>query len=702
MKKHAKCKLRFLNIFGIALIAVTIYLIAGNNVTRAAAKKATISGCPSTTIYKTPDKNEGYVTTSNGSTIILPSGYEVLILDETTFDGNALYQISFVYNTDETYTGYIYKKYVKPYAATGVMSDAEFEQYLANQGFPESYKTYLRAIHEQHPLWVFEAQHTNLDWAASVAAESVPGKNLIPNTSPTSWKSMESGAYNSATNTWVVFDGSTWVTASKDLIAYYMDPRNFLNDVNIFQFEVLSYDASYQTAEGIETILDRSFMDCSYVDTDGWAATYAEAFIYAAEQSGVSPYHLASRALQEVGYNGSSSVTGTVAGYEGIFNFYNIGATSSSNPVINGLEFAKQYNGDYFLPWNTKWKAIAGGAIYLGKRYINVGQDTLYLQKFNVQGTNPYNHQYMTNVQAPSAEAGRLADAYATSLDRAIVFKIPVYRNMPEANAELPTDTGIQIESSALSFIEVEGYTLTPAFSSDIYEYSVSLPEGVYGVNINAAALSQSATIDGTGFAKLEDGDNLVQITVSTSSGKTSTYKVKLSVPYGNYTIRGEQYAVDADSFVLQKIKSADGTSSTYMYGFEVGESVAAALGKMKPMNCTLRIVNSDRTKNDGIVATGNILQICTNDGSEVLQEILLVVFGDTSGDGIIDGKDMLYMYRHILGIATLDSAYAEAGDVRWDTLNQDAQGAKTSDITGVDMLYVQRHLLGISSISQK
>lgn len=43
----------------------------------------------------------------------------------------------------------------------------------------------------------------------------------------------------------------------------------------------------------------------------------------------------------EVGRNGSGSVSGTVEGYEGYYNFYNIGATAGTNPVLNGLKYAR-------------------------------------------------------------------------------------------------------------------------------------------------------------------------------------------------------------------------------------------------------------------------------------------------------------------------------------------------------------------------
>lgn len=138
----------------------------------------------------------------------------------------------------------------------------------------------------------------------------------------------------------------------------------------------------------------------------------------------------------------SSSVSGKVAGYEGIYNFYNIGAnnsTVSGGAIANGLSWASTGT-TYLRPWNSPYKSIVGGASYIGKNYINVGQNTLYLQKFNVTSKNRYSHQYMANVEAPNSEATKTSTAYGTEKDdMSIVFSIPVYNNMPEAPCSVPS-----------------------------------------------------------------------------------------------------------------------------------------------------------------------------------------------------------------------------------------------------------------------
>ena len=62
--------------------------------------------------------------------------------------------------------------------------------------------------------------------------------------------------------------------------------------------------------------------------------TYGELILKAGQTSYVSAYHLASRIKQEVGpFLSHGSISGTVEGYEGFYNFYNIGATSSTTQM---------------------------------------------------------------------------------------------------------------------------------------------------------------------------------------------------------------------------------------------------------------------------------------------------------------------------------------------------------------------------------
>lgn len=291
-----------------------------------------------------------------GKKVSIAKKAAVTIVSDVAVKSTRWYKLRFNYK-GKTYTGYSNAKYVKlakkpvtKKVAVVAMSDAQFEQAMKNEGFPESYKQSLRALHSAYPYWQFKAYKTGLDWNTAVTEESKTGVNLISNARAKAWKSTEKDAYDASTGKWKVFDGSTWVAASKAAVAYFMDPRNYLNDRSIYMFELLEYQSQYQTKSGVNTILSNTpFYNkkFSYTDVNTGAAKtmyYVTAFMEAAKISKASPYHLASRVKQEVVTSAtttSTAVTGTVSSYPGIYNFYNIGATSSSTPVLNGLKWAE-------------------------------------------------------------------------------------------------------------------------------------------------------------------------------------------------------------------------------------------------------------------------------------------------------------------------------------------------------------------------
>ena len=321
--------------------------------------------------------------------------------------------------------------------------------------FPDSYKPYLEELSKNHPNWEFIPLYTNLDWNYVISEENKFGKNLVPINYSDNWKNKTPGQYN------VEIDAG-WVDSSKEAVMYLMDPRNFLNEVRIFQFEELSYNSSTNNIEGIEKILyGTEFYNkkVSYLNSSGesilTSSKYSDLILKASKTSYVSSYHIASRIKQEVGpFLSHKSISGDVSGYKGLYNFYNIGATSSSEPlgaIKNGLRYARDGNGasestkkKYLIPWNTKEKSITGGAIFIGSSYINKGQNTIYLQKFDVYdktGDGLFWHQYMTNVLAPYSESKSIYNGYSKMgmLDNSLSFIIPIYNNMPDIMQESPS-----------------------------------------------------------------------------------------------------------------------------------------------------------------------------------------------------------------------------------------------------------------------
>lgn len=483
-------------------------------------------------------------------------GDSLTILSETTDSSGAKwYKISC-----GNLTGYVSAAYVQlTSSGSQGSSDADFESYMTKQGFPESYKPYLRKLHEQHPKWIFTAQKLGVDWSTALKEECVVGRNLVHSSALASWKSMEKGAYDFNGGYWYGLDGS-WVAASKEIIMYYMDPRNFLNDTYIFMFENQSYDPSYQTESGVKTILADTFMSGSYTCPDTKKKyTYSQTFMDAAKKSGVSPYHLASRCRNEQGVNGAPQSLGTVKGYENYFNFFDIQAyaTSTMTAAEMGCKYAKTTNPTYLLPWTNQYKSIVGGSIFLGTGYITKGQDTLYLQKFDMVdgGNGLYYHQYMTCVFGQANEAISLKNAYSQDiLNSAMEFKIPVYNNMPDKLCPKPTSSGDN--NNYLKSLSVSGTSISPKFDKFTASYAAKVNAEVSSVTVNANPLGKSAKVSGKGKVSLKTGENTVKVTCTAASGVKRTYTIKITRKAASQTLQqgdvnGDKYLTVVDALLM-------------------------------------------------------------------------------------------------------------------------------------------------------
>lgn len=483
-------------------------------------------------------------------------GDSLTILSETTDSSGAKwYKISC-----GSVTGYVSAAYVQlTSSGSQGSSDADFESYMTKQGFPESYKPYLRTLHEQHPKWIFTAQKLGVDWNTALKEECVVGRNLVHSSALASWKSMEKGAYDFNGGYWYGLDGS-WVAASKEIIMYYMDPRNFLNDTYIFMFENQSYDPSYQTESGVKTILADTFMSRSYTCPDTKKKyTYSQTFMDAAKKSGVSPYHLASRCRNEQGVNGAPQSLGTVKGYENYFNFFDIQAyaTSTMTAAEMGCKYAKTTNPTYLLPWTNQYKSIVGGSIFLGTGYITKGQDTLYLQKFDMVdgGNGLYYHQYMTCVFGQANEAISLKNAYSQDiLNSAMEFKIPVYNNMPDKLCPKPTSSGDN--NNYLKSLSVSGTSISPKFDKFTTSYTAKVNAEVSSVTVNANPLGKSAKVSGNGKVSLKTGENTVKVTCTAASGVKRTYTIKITRKAASQTLQqgdvnGDKYLTVVDALLM-------------------------------------------------------------------------------------------------------------------------------------------------------
>ena len=628
-------------------------------------KKGTVTGVTTTLNFR-KEPVSGTVIAS------LRNGQSGEILDEKTVSGDKWYKMDV-----NDLIGWAHSDYIKVTTVT-IDEDDEFEAHLVKEGFPDSYKAALRKLHAQYPNWVFEAQQTGLKWSDVIKAESKVGVNTVHNSSVASWKSTAAGAYNWGTNKWVEKDSGGWVSASEAIVKYYMDPRNFLDDTYIFQFLKHSYNAEKYTDAELSEIKSglQKMVQGTFLAGKCGKKTYVSVLMSVGAKQGVSPYTLASMILQEHGIDGKgSSISGTVKGYEGYYNYFNIGAyaTESLTAVQRGLVYAKG-SGSYERPWNTREKSISGGAQFYAEGYVKKGQDTTYLKKFNVQGN--FSHQYMTNVGGAASEGKLMSNAYdSNAREGKLVFKIPVYTSMPSTPCAKPTSN--KNPNYMLKSLTVTEQSLTPSFEYDVYGYSLIVDYEVKSLSVSAKAVAKTSTVSGTGTHALAVGKNTIKVTCKSESGTSKVYTIQV-VRKDNPiepTIKTSAYDLNQDK-TITGITSFPVTAKTFMEKFTVS-------------NGSMKVLNAGGETVSGNVGTGHKLVLYNSEGTKKA-EYAIVIYGDANGDGAVNARDLLAIQKNNIRIKKLSGAYVTAADVNRD-----------GTVNARDLLAVQKHNINVKKIEQ-
>ena len=613
------------------------------------------------------------------------TGAELDLIDDNIASGNGCDAVWYKASYNGT-TGYICSEFasIKTIKEIDPADYEDYTAYLKELGFPDSYIPNLIKLHNAHPTWQFKVFSTDLDFTYMNNLEYTDlgkGWSLIEDTGRyiDGYKSTESWSYNYLTDIFYHdFDGggSNWYAPRKDVIAYYMDPRNFITEKQIFMFETLSYNASYQTRDGVEAILKNTFMT-GYANSEQ-TKTYVDAFMDAASEYNISPYLLVSRVIQEVGANGSTIVSGTVSGYEGYYNFYNIKATGSQSQIItNGLKYAKEKG------WNSPYKAILGGAEFLAKDYINVGQDTLYLQKWDLIVPKPGRHQYMQNIEAPYYEAIKTYNSYNNrgALGNSFAFSIPVYKNMPDKTS-LPSSKN---PNNYLSSLSVNGSYLFEEPTTNT-TFDLVLDATTNSIEIEATKINGAANIEGTGSVSIPNEKQTINIVVTAGNGDKRTYKINITKKQPE-TSNDDTPALDISEILrLLNIKN-DGT---YFYGYEINTNVSTIIKSITDKESKAIVTYTDKNNNNktsGIVASGDKLKIKTDREEKTYT---LIIYGDVNGDGKIAATDYVLIKNHIMDVKKLNDFEKLCADVNRD-----------NKVLATDYVAIKNHIMDVKKITQ-
>ena len=326
---------------------------------------------------------------------------------------------------------------------------------LRAKGFPEEYLTGLCALKLAHPTWEFEVldvtgisrqKGKNYDFSYVVEEEwQVAGRSLVS-------ARKEYGAYVEAGSD--LYD-SGFYRANREAVAYFLDARNFLSEEGVFQFLVLTGGEDVPPSE-VEKLLEGCAALTVGKDLPGGLSGF---LIQLGKEYDINPLQLATRLRQEQGSEGNALLTGSVGSFlggedrhlDGFYNPFNLSASGKGEGQIyrSGAEYASSRG------WDTLEKGLRGGAEKLAQEYVGKFQNTLYLQKWNVDarsegpgGSRNFWAQYMQNIGAAKTEADFLAKSLkATSAP--LHFLIPVYENMPSQACPDPAGGACAVFASA-------------------------------------------------------------------------------------------------------------------------------------------------------------------------------------------------------------------------------------------------------------
>lgn len=498
-------------------------------------------------------------------------------------------------------------------------------------------------LKSKYPNWEFKILYTDLDWKDVILNEYVGHasgpRNMI----------QAVGNYQEA---WICslcnYQNGNWRCASQDAIKYIMDPRNSLNETDIFQFEELTNNTANKDA--IKKIVEGTFLQ-----------GHATEILNSANNTNINAYYIVARLLQEQSSKGSVLSDGS----RGYFNPFNIQANGNTDQevITNGINYAKSQG------WDTLEKGITGGINFLAKEYIKKGQNTLYLQKFDVESSanGLYWHQYMQNLLASQSEGRTLRNTYKDikAINSSHTFIIPVYKNMPSKACDKPNSSS-----------------------------SSSLSGDIVRVNVTNSLNLRNAP-NGTVIGYLYKDELVTRIEKATArNGKTYWDKVRKSDGTEGYVARETDVDESQYKLYLIPVKEENDTSETSTLD-EINTSSIKVKNSNKEITIASNITVQDIVKALGKVTVkdknGQIINGATKvgTGATVNKAYKVIKKGDVNGDGEINSADLLGIQKHLLGVKNLmNTIYGAGADVN-----------KDGTINSADLLKIQKYLLGVSNI---
>ena len=542
------------------------------------------------------------------------------------------------------------------------------------QKYPQI-KEMIESLKKEHPNWNFKILYTDLEWNEVIENEYVghgaSPRNLVPTSS-------------SYAGEWIcpicgdtTYDSGKWHCASQLALKYMMDPRNSLNSSDIFQFLELTY-TDYKS-ETIQAMLKKY---------DFWNnESYINAIIESSKKYNVNVYYIIARILQEQG-NGTSPLVkgeGYNEQYVGVYNVFNIGASGSGkdNVILNGLARAEQEG------WTSIESSIDGGVEFISKGYINRGQNTMYLQKFDVDSSEAglYWHQYQQNIMAPQNEGTKLRVAFeeCESIDMDYTFIIPVYKNMPDTACVRPSTDNNGTPNEPEIDSKLVRCNANPSLRLRDNPNGKYIGEKIYLNEVVTVIERATEKVAGTYWDLVKKSNGVEGYAARSTSDEEPVYKLYL-VPVkednGNDTPDNPTPDVpdnsdDGNKEIVENDKLRINNTTNEITS--IPNSTIADLKGLLGAEIVVKNSNGEVVSDESNLATGYVVD----------DKYTISVLGDVSGDGVVNSADLLSIQKDLLKVKEIDiECRKKAADV-----NQDGV------INSADLLKIQKQLLGVSNI---
>ena len=522
-------------------------------------------------------------------------------------------------------------------------------------------KEKIKALQSKYPNWNFKILYTGLDWNEVIANEYVghgsSPKNLV----------YKNASYKGA---WIcsicgdkAYDNGSWRCVSEQGIKYMMDPRNSLNESDIFQFEEL-------TNPGSDINVVKSMVAGTFL------VGHEQGIVDAANKNNVNAYYIVARIIQEQGKSGTvlTSGNGYNGQYVGYYNVFNRGASGNTTQeiLLNGLATAKKYG------WTSLDKSIDGGISFIANNYIHKGQNNLYLQKFDVEATNGlYSNQYMQNVLAAQSEGTTLRNTYINinSMSSSHTFIIPVYENMPSDLCNRPDTNGTS--SSDIDVVKVNVDQTLRVRNNPNGSETVGW---LYKDEIVTRLEKATAKVNGTYWDKIRKSNGIVGYAARETYENEGQYKLYLVPINDNNGNNNNNNNNNNDG------NNNSGNDTTNVKIDKNNNVItvtpnAIAFDILDAFGGSAKITKADGSYLNGgndLMATGFIVE----------DKYTVIKKGDCNGDGKVDTADLLAIQKQLLSISELTGINRKAGDTNND-----------NNINTADLLAIQKYLLNISNI---